>query len=222
MNEILAEDFNIGLLPQLLGRVDPTILEIGANNGGHTRMFFHLFPAGNIHSFEPDPRAIAKFKINLAGYPGAKLHEIAVGAVDGSAEFHSSGGQNPAMGYDMPGGWDLSGSLRKPTGHLTVNPGITFDDKFDVKISRLDTWRQQNQLGLIDFVWADVQGAEGDLIAGGTDTFARHVRFLYTEYSDSELYEGQLNLPQILERLPGYSVLAQFRGDVLLRNDSLA
>lgn len=220
--EIIKGELNLATLPSLLNRQDPIILDIGTNNGGHTRAFFDLFPYGLIHAFEPDPRCIAKFKANLSGYPRAKLHEIAIGAFDGTAEFYASGGQNLAVGYTMPEGWDMSGSLRKPKEHLTVNPGITFDNKYPVQVVTLDTWFKSSGLDRIDFIWADVQGAEGDLIEGGKETFAKHVKYFYTEYSDSELYENQLNLAQILGLLPNFSIVTQFENDVLLKNNNLS
>jgi len=41
-----------------------------------------------------------------------------------------------------------------------------------------------------------MQGAEGDLIAGGQETVA-NTHYLYTEYSDDEWYEGQPTLAQL-------------------------
>jgi hypothetical protein len=83
---------------------------------------------------------------------------------------------------------------------------------------KLDTWFQSSGLDRIDFVWADVQGAEGDLILGGKETFNKHVKYFYTEYSNMELYENQLNLEQILQLLPTFNIVTQFEGDVLLKN----
>jgi 2-O-methyltransferase len=224
-HDIFTGELDLNLLPNLLAKQDPIILDIGTNNGGHTRAFFNLFPYGIIHSFEPDPRCIAKFKNNLASYPRAKLHEIAIGAANGTAEFYASGGQNLAAGYEMQGGWDMSGSLRKPTGHLEEHPGITFENKFPVIIQTLDDWYIKNLNGNIDFIWADVQGAELDLIKGGLHTFQNHTRYFYTEYSNKELYEGQINLDQILEQLTNFDVIAEFKNDfdcdVLLKNKTL-
>jgi 2-O-methyltransferase len=224
-HKVVDGSLNLGDLPDLLGRKDPVILDIGTNNGGHTRAFFDLFPYGIIHSFEPDPRCIAKFKANLASYPRAILHEIAIGSANGTAEFYASGGQNIAAGYEMEGGWDMSGSLRKPTGHLEEHPGITFDNKFPVTIQTLDDWYSKNLTRNIDFIWADVQGAELDLIKGGLNTFQNHTRYFYTEYSNKELYEGQINLDAILNLLTNFEVILEFKNnfdcDVLLKNKTI-
>ncbi len=70
----------------------------------------------------------------------------------------------------------------------------------------------------------DVQGAESDVIAAGRQTLG-NTRFIYTEYSDKELYEGQLSLQAILDLLPSFEVVTKYprevEGDVLLRNTSL-
>ena len=49
----------------------------------------------------------------------------------------------------------------------------------------------------IDFLWADIQGAEGEMIRGGQKALSA-TPFLYTEYSNDELYEDQVSLCEIL------------------------
>jgi hypothetical protein len=49
----------------------------------------------------------------------------------------------------------------------------------------------------IDSMWVDVQGAE-DLVFAGAQETLRCTKYLYTEYCNQELYEGQLNLAQLL------------------------
>jgi hypothetical protein len=85
---------------------------------------------------------------------------------------------------------------------------------------RLDDWCGENNIDRIDFIWMDVQGAEGDVIAGAS-RILKKTRFLYTEYSNNELYEGQLSLKQLLARLPLFDVLATYPGDVLLKNRTI-
>jgi hypothetical protein len=72
----------------------------------------------------------------------------------------------------------------------------------------------------IDLIWADTQGAEADLIAGGVEALAK-TRFFYTEYSDDEWYEGQPNLKKILEMLPNFNIVHRFTMDILLKNTAM-
>ena len=50
-----------------------------------------------------------------------------------------------------------------------------------------------------------MQGAEGDMIAGGQATLAR-TRYLYTEYSNEEIYEGEPTLETLLAMLPNFQL----------------
>src|SRR5262249_47069254 len=102
-------------LAQLLGTDAPIILEIGANDDTHTLQFLSLFPKAKLYAFEPDSRALAKFKARIND-PRVRLFEVAIGAKDGSAEFHVSSGlpeeMPPEDRAQYPDGWDQSGSLR--------------------------------------------------------------------------------------------------------------
>lgn len=201
----------------LLGKDDPVIVEIGCNNGSHTVQFLERFPRARIYGFEPDPRAAADFKKRLGHDPRVRLYEVAIAAQDGEADFFMSD-THPEAG--IPRSWYDSGSIRRPKKHLEVFPWVTFPRTIRVPTCRLDTWYQQNGIETIDFIWADVQGAEVDLIQGGLQALA-NTRYFYTEYANTELYEGQINLAQLLRLLPDFQLVYRFRGDVLLKNKRL-
>lgn len=201
----------------LIGRKDPIILEIGANNGDHTYQFLQSFPEGSVYAFEPDPRAIRKLKSKNFG-DRFHLVEKAVGKETGEITFYQSSGAPP--NEEWPEGWDMSGSIKKPKEHLDLYPWCKFESAISVEVVRLDDWRSDNALSKIDFIWADVQGAEGDLIIGAQQTLAS-TRYFYTEYSNQELYEGGYALEQILSLLPNFEVSELFPNDVLLKNRDL-
>nr|VFJ64615.1 MAG: fucosyl-beta-1,4-N-acetylglucosamine oligosaccharide 2-O-methyltransferase NoeI [Candidatus Kentron sp. FW] len=206
------------LVRECVGRSDPTILEIGCNDGTDTLWFLEIFENPKIYCFEPDPRAIARFKEKVGQHPNINLFEIALSDHDGSVVFYQSDGQlNERAMEDMPEGWDLSGSIKRPKEHLKVHPWINFDKKIMVKTETLDAWCNKQGIDVIDFIWMDVQGAETDVFKGGVNTLAK-TRFLYTEYSDTELYDGQRTLKQLLQHLDYFKVLVRYSGDVLLKN----
>jgi FkbM family methyltransferase len=208
---------NFDRIVQMVDRSEATILDIGANNGEHTAEFLRRFPRAQVFSFEPDPRAIEKF-YQVVQNPRANLIKKAVGATSGWATFYQSGGKPPnAAEGDWKGGWDLSGSIRRPTGHLEANPWCTFDSSIEVEVTTLDDWTREVGVNSIDFIWADVQGAESDLISGGLEAF-KFTRYFYTEYSNKEMYDGEADLNQILAMLPQFEVVEIFDCDVLLRN----
>ncbi|MEM9975577.1 MAG: FkbM family methyltransferase [Pseudomonadota bacterium] len=186
----------------------PVILEIGANDGTDTLRFLECFPRATIHCFEPDPRAAARWRDTVKD-TRAHLHQIAIGAADGTATFHQSGGA-----HRHTQDWDYSGSLRAPKAHLDVHPAITFETHIEVPVRALDSWCAEHGIGEIDFMWADVQGAERDLIAGGAKALAR-TAYLYTEFDNREMYEGQWRLRKIRGHLPHHEVAQKWRKDVL-------
>jgi FkbM family methyltransferase len=198
----------------LIGKHSPVILEIGANCGQSTVTFIEQMPNATIYCFEPDPRAIAKFK-RLIQYPNVHLIEAAVGADSGFVMFNQSSGAE----HIDPLGWDHSGSIRKPKTHLDAFPGVKFEKQIPVPLIKLDDWTKENQIGEIDFIWADVQGAESDLILGAKETL-RQTHFFYTEFNDDEQYEGQINFDTLSElmREIGFIIFHKYTNDVLFIN----
>ncbi len=204
---------------ELLQKPNPVILDIGCNDGTDTRRFLRLCPKAQLYCFEPDPRAAARFKEYMNLYlDKVRLFEIAISNRNGTIDFHPSNGDGSAKE------WDQSGSIRRPKNHLVEHDWVRFDRPISVETRRLDDWCSEANLNKIDFIWMDVQGAEADVISGGTQTLS-NTRFIYTEYSDHELYEGQLSLQAILDLLPSFELVTCYargaEGDVLLRNTSL-
>jgi FkbM family methyltransferase len=208
----------------LIKKQNPTILEIGCNDGTDTLAFLRVMPEAKIYCFEPDPRAVKRFKQRMGSYlDKVKLFEVAISDQTGQIDFHQSCGDDLPHGLDLPdgldlpGGWDFSGSIRRPKHHLIEHPWVKFEKTITVSTCRLDDWSAENGVKQVDFIWMDVQGAEGDVIAGASKIL-KHTRFLYSEYSNTETYEGQLSLKALLAQLPSFVVIARYPEDVLLRN----
>lgn len=220
LNPIDYREPDPAFLQELLGINARVILEIGAHHGWHTELFLQLFEKATIYAFEPDPRALLEFKSSITD-SRVHLFEIAIGAEDGEAKFHMSGGLPANLPEKdlkrYPQGWDQSGSLRRPKHHLVLDPWCTFDQTINVKVRTLDSWSHENGIDKVDFIWADMQGAEGDLIKCGQATLTR-TRYLYLEYSNNETYEGEPTLATLLDLLPTFSVVQLYPDNVLLKN----
>lgn len=202
-------------IKRLIGTDYPVILEIGSANGDDTLDFIRTFKGTGLKmfGFEPEPKNIKILKDRIRE-KNFSLFEGVVSDVDGELEFNRSRADNP---NDL----SFSGSIMKPKNHLKIWNWIYFDEKMTVKSITLDSFSKNNSLNVIDFLWCDVQGAEEKVIIGGTETFREKVRFLYTEYSNREEYEGQPTLKRILELLPTFEVVKDYGGDVLLKNKNL-
>ncbi|HUI96851.1 MAG TPA: FkbM family methyltransferase [Xanthobacteraceae bacterium] len=196
----------------LLGSAS-TIVEVGAHDGSSTESFRLMFPRARIIAFEPEPRAIGKFKAR-PGLQNVTLIESAVGDRNGEAVFHRSSGRAPGHEGDD---WDASGSLHEPGTLKTTHQWLTFERQITVPIVRLDDEMARQGVGTIDLIWADVQGAEGDLIRGGRETLKR-TRYFYTECTDLGDYVGQVGLHDMCALLPDFEIVEVFAYDVLFRN----
>jgi FkbM family methyltransferase len=216
---------DLDYIVSLVGRSNATLLEVGANDGTDTRRLAESFPFGHVIAFEPDPRAAMRFRERVQE-KNVQLFQTAVGNQIGSIEFHQSGGLWPhseeqRVIQGLPTDWDQSGSIRKPKLHLQVHPWVSFENIIQVPITTLDQWASSNKIKLIDFIWADVQGAEADLIGGASDTL-QWTRFLYTEFSKEELYDEAPGLDKIASLLPDFTLIEVYEDDALFANNRLS
>jgi FkbM family methyltransferase len=200
---------------------DSIFFEVGSHFGLDTKEFLQV--TSNLHCFEPDPRNVSIFKsLDLP----VNLNEIALSDVDGDMDFYLSSGNVYESKYGPTdyeilnkNDWSASSSLKKPKNHLDETPWVKFNTIIKVKTKRLDTYCKENIISKIDFIWMDVQGAEIDVINGMGD-FTKNVKYIYTEYSDRELYESQPTKDQILNELGAdWKVIFDFGGDILLMNE---
>ncbi len=187
----------------------PTMLEIGSHEGTDTVKFLDAMPGAHLTCFDCEKRALARFAARLDEYDGPgitggslMLIEKAVADVDGQLDFYASTGK-----AGKREDWDFSGSLCKPTGHLTRSPEIKFKEPEGVPCCRLDTWWESEgyrsdkpRADAIDFIWADVQGSQRMVIRGAREVLSR-TRYLYIEAHDPPAYAGEPTQDELIELL---------------------
>lgn len=165
------------------------IFEIGCHMGLDTERILRITKSKYYHCFECDPRNVEIMKSRQLE---VTLNAMAASDTDGKLDFYlSTGTPGVLFAEDIlnRNDWTASSSLKKPKKHLEVTPWCRFADPIEVPSTRIDTYCKQNSIGTIDFVWMDVQGAELEVL-GGFGDFKEKTRFIYTEYSDIELYEN--------------------------------
>jgi FkbM family methyltransferase len=214
------------IITDLFSNKSPLFFEIGANDGTDTVWLSQI--AKVVHAFEPDDEVFSKLAL-VKFQNQVILNHCAIGKEAGiSVQFYKSSGIWPAQPVVSPLGdrsanycWDKSGSIKKPKEHLITHPWCKFDSAIQVRVETLDNYCLKNSIDRIDFVWADVQGAEADMLYGGKETFSKRVKYLYTEYADNEQYEGQLTLEKTKVALPGYTLIQDFGGNALFFNEQI-
>ena len=205
-------------------------LELGAHQGEDTKWMAEI-PGVKLIAVEPDPR---NCKHGFLEKGNVTFMRAAIGDKSGLAQFTPS-----ARGWGR-NDWTYSGSLLKPKTHIKRYPSVTFGEPITVQVVTVDTLVGliDNHIvpPMVDFIWCDIQGSEGAMIRGGQETLKR-TRYLYMEYSNEELYEGQETLGGCLSLLPGDSPFTHrsawkplhiwpdkdgMNGNILLENCTLA
>jgi len=215
---------NKQLIKRLINKKNPVIFEIGCADGIDTQEFIDIFGETlDLHCFEPDPRNIDVFinggmRVCKPEFTGPvrgsniTLNNKAVGEIDGKCNFYQTN-------------TIYSSSLKKPNENLTINwPFIHLQGVIEIESIKLDTYVNRKNIEIIDFIWADVQGGEDLMIKGGAETFKK-VRYLYTEYSNSEsnaYYEKTPFLRDIMDLLgEGWEIHTDYGNDILLKNKNI-
>lgn len=189
------------------GTDEPLVIDLGAHCGEEYFWIGGIFDCRYI-AVEADPRNVAELRRKFVTGPHSDVTiiEAAIAAHNGTATLHLCDNETgQAKG---------SSSLRLPTGHLQYFPWCTFDEKIPVPALTLD--QIANGEPVIDLLWVDLQGAERDMIAGGTEALKR-TRFIMIEAESVELYEGQALKPELLALLPDFEVVEDLGYNVFLR-----
>jgi FkbM family methyltransferase len=174
----ISKEYIASLLP-----TNPIVLEAGARFGKDTKRMSALWPHGHIHTFEPVPALFNQLHEATKELKNVTCYNMAIADSNGSLPFHVSGGQS-----------DACSSLLAPHTCVQERPLITFEQTIVVPVTTLDTWAQKENVGRIDFLWLDLQGAELRALQGAQQIL-KSVQVILVEvnlterYKDAPLYD---------------------------------
>lgn len=199
---------------------DSVFIEIGAHMGFDSEIIKKNIGESRFYMFEPDERNLKilyKRGINKLG----NLFPLAVSDTEGQCDFYISSGKVPedtGNKYYNENEWSASSSIRKPKEHLGIFPWCEFNTVQKVEKISLDLFCSMEEIDHIDFIWMDVQGCEDLVFKGGVNILEK-TQYIYTEYSNNEMYEGQKSLDVIMKFLPGeWRIRQDYGGDVIFEN----
>lgn len=195
-------------------------IEIGSHMGFDSEIIKKNIGESRFYMFEPDERNLKilyEREVNKLG----NLFPLAVSDSEGECDFHISSGKIPVdTGNEFynENEWSASSSIRKPKDHLDLFPWCEFNTVQKVEKISLDLFCRMEEIDHIDFIWMDVQGCE-DLVFKGAKDILIKTQYIYTEYSNEEMYEGQKSLIELMYLLPGeWRIRQDYGGDVIFEN----
>lgn len=165
------------------------IVIVGANDGGEIFRLRHSYPNCRFLCFEPSPVWFDKLTAIFGDHEFVESRQLALGESPGSATFHELplGGNGSLLPPD-PERWSRMNQME--ASRVTT---------YDVKVSTLD--QQTADLPKIDLLWMDVQGAEGHVMKGGSETLRRTESIFLEVALVPSPYEGAMLFPELDEVL---------------------
>ena len=172
---------------------NPTIFDLGANNGKSTVDFKNIWSNSVIHSFEPQQECWNEFNKNLKHCDDGSviLNKVAVGNVsDNSKRFYT---------HDISTGLAGFNKINTKSGDsIDINKlkqgGVNHER--NVQVIRLDNYINDNNIEMVNLVKIDCQGFEPEILEGFGNRLS-DVEVVVTELMLYDLYERSLSFSEI-------------------------
>lgn len=165
-----------------------------------------VWSRGFIYGFEPVPNLYEALSARVKFRSNVKTFNLALGENDTDISMYISDGQSSA-----------SSSILKPTKHVELFPGVSFDKRISVKMKKIQTWALEEGVTGIDLLWLDLQGYEVNALRG-MGSLLQRVKVIYTELCSDELYQGLITKEAYIEFLKtsGFDLFSILHEDELI------
>ncbi|MBN1867362.1 FkbM family methyltransferase [Candidatus Sumerlaeota bacterium] len=142
-------------------------LDVGANFGWYTVLLSrNVGPAGAVHAFEPLPSTLEVLERNIE-LNGCRNVTVTQAALD-----------------EMPGERDIYLPDIGVSGSFHLHEYRETFDTIQCPCLRLDDYCSERGVDRVDFIKADIEGAEWPMLKGATETLRRHRPILFLEVQE--------------------------------------
>jgi FkbM family methyltransferase len=177
------------------GKTVDTVFDIGSCEGEDAIRYSRFFSRARVHAFEPRPDNLEAIAQNIKLHGGSeriKVHGVALSDQKGFFDFYVSSGQpKEATGTENWNYGNKSSSLLPPSEEMTKHTSwLQFNEKITVPTERMDSFCREQQIGKVDFIHIDVQGAELKVLMGAGEIL-KSLTAIWMEVESVELYKGQ-------------------------------
>ena len=173
------------------------IWEIGSRDGQDAQAILKVFPLAKIQSFEPNPDTFKMVEeVSTNSFGKINAINLALSDSDGEITFHKIDTASTVTTWTdgNPGASSM----------FIASPDYEFEKYHQtpvtVKSFQAKTLIESEGFTTPDFIWMDVQGAEG-LVIQGFGQYLPSVSFIYVELSLRPLYLGQPLASEIVKLL---------------------
>lgn len=209
---------HIAIMSLLWKDVPPeVILDVGACEGEDSLRYLSLFPQTRVIAFEPLPANIAKIATVIPEHDKHRFQLVstAVAGSDGTRRFHVSSGRPPGVPDSDWNYGNKSSSLLNPSDLMhKIHGWLRFDEVISVEAVTMPTIFKRFDLGLVNLIHLDVQGAELEILKASAEVLPR-VQSVWLEVSERPIYENQALVGdvEVFMRNAGFSKVLDLRSE---------
>ena len=165
------------------GRPFRCAFDVGANKGQTTDEFVRLMPEAKIFSIEPIPEAAGEITERFAQEPRVKVACVAMDEVKRERTFRINT-------------FNQTSSFLNTSNQAPELAYMELERLVLVQTTTLDAFCVTHGIAEIDILKMDVQGFEGNVLRGATESLPR-VRAIYAEVLFGRYYEGQTEYSEL-------------------------
>jgi len=175
----------------LVGRNNPIIFDVGANEGVLTELYRQQFPTAIIHAFEPHPQAYKILQDKFVNDPNIFTNNFGIADAPDILLFNlaNQSGSSSFLPFS-----DDSPYVR--------GTGVSTVDSMKIDVTCIDSYCEKNNIDHIDFMKLDVQGFEPKVILGASNMLARKsINAIQTEIVFRDFYKSASSFLDIEQHL---------------------
>jgi FkbM family methyltransferase len=156
---------------------DGTVFDVGAHAGQMAKLFALMAPKGRVFAFEPGAYALAVLRpmIRLRRLSRISLHPIAFGAKPGTLTLSTPIKRSGSLGFGL--------------SHLG-DGGEAQVFRHDVAVDTIDGFVAARKLDRLDFIKADIEGWEMQMLLGAEGTLRTLRPVVLVEAVDGYLHRA--------------------------------
>jgi len=181
---------------------DGVVIDVGAHAGQYARMFADIAADGQVLSFEPGSYARSILKRAVWRHRNISIFPCALGRAPAELILRMPVKKSGSYGYGLSHTGKIS---QQATGRYLEET---------VPVVTLDSVVREQGLQRVDFIKADIEGAEFEMLAGAQETLRRFQPVLFIEFTAEMLARFDTTMDEAWAFLQSFGyVMSQMRHD---------